>query len=203
MPSEPYLPLLPQEDPLAPQGPAAASPANDPAANSQPARKDPLLEIAVIVGAALLLAFILKSYVAEAYMVRGESMRPTFLDGQRVMVQKVFYEIERGDIIIFASKLDLNKDLIKRVIGLPGERIQIRNGRVFINGRELEEDYINKKDPAPYENHAEVIPPDTYYVLGDNRQHSQDSRVFHGVDRALIKGKVILLFWPPQKIRSF
>ncbi len=202
MPSEPSLPHLPQEDRPVHQGPAEASSAIDPAAIPRPARKDPLLEIAVIVGAALLLAIVLNSYVAQAYMIRGESMRPTFLDGQRVMVQKVFYTIERGDIIIFTSKLDPNKDLIKRVIGLPGERIQIKNGRVFIDGREIE-DFIKKSDPPAYENHEEVIPPDTYYVLGDNRQHSQDSRVFHGVDRALIKGKVILRFWPPQEVHSY
>jgi signal peptidase I len=168
--------------------------------------KNPLLEAFVLVLLALVLALSLKTYVAEAYEIKGRSMMPTFHNGERVVVLKAFYQIERGDIIIFSPRHDPTKDLIKRVIGLPGDRIRIEDNRVYINDspEPLVEDYIRSDlYPAGRGVHVETVGPSEYYVLGDNRGDSQDSRGFHGVPAENIKGKVILRWWPVHEIRSF
>lgn len=168
-------------------------------------KQDSLLEVAVVVLLALVLALLVKTYVAEAYMIRGDSMFPTFKDGQRVMVQKVLYgDVMRGDVIIFSSKDDPRKDLIKRVIGLPGENIKVIDGEVYINEERLEEDYVQEFSGRRYEHYGpEFIPRDKVFVLGDNRPASQDSRVFDAVDGSLVKGKVVLRWWPFEELRAF
>ena len=167
-------------------------------------KQDSLLEVAVVVLLALVLALLLKTYVAEAYMIRGSSMEPTFRDGQRVMVQKAFFEIERGDVIIFASKEDPRKDLIKRVIALPGERVEVIDGHPYVNDKRFQENYITEYGSYRQDRYGPlVIPSDQYFVLGDNRPESQDSRVFDAVEGTLIKGKVILRWWPFEELRSF
>jgi signal peptidase I len=157
----------------------------------------------VVVLAALLLALLLKVYVAEAYQIRGSSMETTFEDGERVMVQKIFYTIERGDIVIFSSKEDPRKDLIKRVIGLPGDVIRIEDGEVFINGEKLQEDYASVESYRHESYGPRKVAPNTYFVLGDNRDQSLDSRIFDSIDHSAIKGKVILRWWPFQKVHTF
>jgi signal peptidase I len=158
-------------------------------------------EVAVVVLLALFSALLLKVYVAEAYEIRGKSMEDTFHQDERVMVLKVLYEIRRGDIIIFASSENPRKDLIKRVIGLPGDRVEVRDGDVFVNGEKLEEPYA-RRTTRP-ERFVERVKPGKYFVLGDNRPDSQDSRVFHAIDAASIKGKVVLRWWPLGKFDSF
>ena len=173
--------------------------------NSGKRKQDSLLEVAVVVLLALVLALLVKTYVAEAYMIRGDSMFPTFKDGQRVMVQKVLYgDVMRGDVIIFASKDDPRKDLIKRVIGLPGENIKVIDGEVYINEERLEEDYVQEFSGRRYEHYGpEFIPRNKVFVLGDNRPASQDSRVFDAIDDSLVKGKVVLRWWPFEELRAF
>ena len=165
------------------------------------------LEALVLVFTALLLALTLKSYVAEAYEIKGSSMEPTFQSGQRVVLLKAFYEIGRGDIVIFTSTEDENKDLIKRVVGLPGEHIRIVGDKVLINGKVLEEDYVGKSARDPYGRYhrsiEEVMGPGEFFVLGDNRGDSHDSRRFHGVPVHKIKGKVIVRWWPMGELESF
>jgi signal peptidase I len=135
--------------------------------------------------------------VAEAYEIRGRSMLPTFEEDQRVMILKVLYEIRRGDIIIFSSA---GKDLIKRVIGLPGDRVEVRGGAVYVNGQKLDEPYLRSTTPRPT---SEVVPPGKYFVLGDNRPDSLDSRDFHAIGAPAIRGKVVLRWWPPGKFGAF
>ena len=144
-----------------------------------PARKRGLLErcyrsavaeIVVLVLLAFTLAMTTKTYVVEAYEIKGRSMVPTFDDGQRVVVLKLFSDIQRGDIVIFSSQDDPGKDLIKRVIALPGERIQIRKGLVRINGKVLKEGYLEDKDYGLYDAEIdEEVGLGQIYVLGDNR----------------------------------
>ena len=187
-------------DPLA-FDPSAFQSAEEGHAPRSPSR-DSILEVAVVVLVALFLALLLKVYVAEAYMIRGKSMKPTFGDGQRVMVQKVLYEIERGDIIIFSSKNDPNKDLIKRVVGLPGDKVLVKgNGVVLVNGDVVQESYIRK---GSRDRHGPVVVEEsTYFVLGDNRPESQDSRTFDSIEADSIKGKVILRWWPLDDLETF
>ena len=154
---------------------------------------------------ALLLALTLKTYVAEAYEIKGSSMLPTFSNGERVVVLKTFYDIRRGDVVIFSSKEDPTKDLIKRIVGLPGEEIVIRDGQVLIDGKPLEEEYLGDEwhYTEAHHNSRLKMGPNQYYVLGDNRGDSHDSRGFRGVPVENIKGKVVVRWWPLEEIRSF
>lgn len=163
-----------------------------------------ILEACALVLVALVLALTLKTYVAEAYEIKGRSMEPTFHNGERVVVLKAFYEIHRHDIVVFASSEDPSKDLVKRVVGLPGETVRVVGGRVFVNGKELEETYIRDFRPGFGDVVYEAkVPPEHYYVLGDNRPDSHDSRYFHAVPAASIRGKVVLRLWPPKALRGF
>jgi signal peptidase I len=163
------------------------------------------LEALMLVLSAFLLALTLKTYVAEAYEIKGRSMEETFSDGQRVVVLKAFYALQRGDIVVFASSEDPGKDLIKRVVGLPGEVVQIRRGGVYINGKRLEEDYLKPNARGRYETTREPVrlDPNCYYVLGDNRPDSHDSRYFGEVPKGSIKGKVVVRWWPFSMFKSF
>ncbi len=158
-------------------------------------RRIGVLEALALVCVAFAIALLLRGYVAEAYEVKGRSMEPTFLHGQRVVVLKVLYEIERHDIVVFGSTEDPTKNLIKRVIGLEGDRVEIRAGAVYVNGEELEERYI--EHPAPLEWHPEItVPAGSFYVLGDNRPDSHDSRVFRAIPEEKLRGKVVFRLWP-------
>ncbi len=153
---------------------------------------------------AFVLALSLKTYVAEAYEIKGRSMEPTFHHGERVVVLKVFYEIRRHDIVVFSSAEDPTKDLVKRVVGLPGETIRVAGGKVYIDGKPLEEDYARHFPPGAGETiYEDKVPPGHYYVLGDNRPDSHDSRYFHAVPASRIRGKVVLRWWPPGALRGF
>ena len=182
----------------------AASDTEEP--TGAPRERSGLLEAFVLVLIALVLALTLKTYVAKAYEIKGKSMEPTFSNGQRVVVLKAFYEIQREDVIVFASSEDASKDLIKRVVGLPGETIKVTGGQVFINGRKLEEDYQTRHDferevrESPRE---EIIPQGHYYVLGDNRPDSHDSRSFESIPQDSIRGKVVIRWWPFGQFKAF
>ncbi len=178
-----------------------------------------IIETALLV----VLVFLAVRASLQNYLVEGYSMLPNLDDSQHVLVNKLAYaEIDmdrltdfipfvdaeegdvqqvfggpqRGDIIVFESPSGVGNDLIKRVIGLPGEQVEIAQGRVYINGRLLHEPYIRE---AWSDDHAAVVVPERhYYVLGDNRSSSQDSRtVYVGmVPRELIVGKALLRYWP-------
>jgi len=180
---------------------------------AEPARKRGLLErcyrsavaeIVVLVLLAFTLAMTTKTYVVEAYEIKGRSMVPAFDDGQRVVVLKLFSDIQRGDIVIFSSQDDPGKDLIKRVIALPGERIQIRKGIVRINGKVLKEGYLEDKDYGLYDAEIdEEVGSGQIYVLGDNRDDSHDSRRFGSVSEESLKGKVVVRWWPFHEVKTF
>ncbi len=161
-------------------------------------------EIVVLVLLAFTLAMTTKTYVVEAYEIKGRSMVPTFDDGQRVVVLKLFSDIQRGDIVIFSSQDDPGKDLIKRVIALPGEQIQIRKGIVRINGKVLKEGYLEDKDYGLYDAEIdEEVGLGQIYVLGDNRDDSHDSRRFGSVSEESMKGKVVVRWWPFHEVKTF
>jgi signal peptidase I len=186
--------------------PAEDAPLAIPAGASTRKREDRggLVEALVLVLIALVLALTLKTYVAEAYEIKGKSMEGTFKNGQRVVVLKSFFDVARGDIIVFASCEDPSKDLIKRVVGLPGETVSIRAGRVYIDGRELEEEYIDAEHRSYRDPPREwLVPSGRYFVLGDNRPDSHDSRYFKSIPAESIKGKVVARWWPFSEVRSF
>jgi len=161
-----------------------------------------VVESLVLVIVALVLALSLKTYVAEAYEIKGKSMQDTFMNGQRVVVLKCFYSIERGDIVVFASKDDPSKDLIKRVVGLPGETVRLVGGQLFVNGEKIKESYalhgVGEMGGGPWR-----IPGNHYFVLGDNRPDSHDSRFFDAISAESIKGKVVVRWWPLSELSAF
>ena len=157
--------------------------------------------IAIIVGA-LLVALVIKATLIQAFYIPSESMVPQLHIGDRVLVNKLSYrmhDINRGDIVVFErpkGETDPRiKDLIKRVIGLPGETIEARDGKVLINDRLLSEPYL---PPGVTTTNLprQLIPPDHYFVMGDNRSNSRDSRVFRAIAEDLIVGRAFIRVWP-------
>jgi signal peptidase I len=126
-------------------------------------------------------------------------MEPNFHDGQFLVVNKLVYLLhppERGDVIVFVPPNSEARDFIKRVIGLPGDRVQVLNGRVFINGESLQEPY--PLNAASYTFSSMTVPADEYFVLGDNRNNSSDSHSWGTVPLKKIIGKAWVTYWPPQ-----
>ncbi len=146
-----------------------------------------------------LVIFLLIRFAVQNFRIEGYSMEPNFHDGQFLFVNKIEYMLhppERGDVIVFVPPNNSSKDFIKRVIGLPGDRIEIVNGRVFINGEELIETY--PLNAGSYSMGAVTVPPDEYFVLGDNRNYSSDSHSWGPVSVKKIIGKAWISYWPPQ-----
>lgn len=155
-----------------------------------------------IIAAALLAAFLIKTYAMQTFYIPSSSMEHTLEINDRVLVNKLAYrfdEVHRGDIVVFERPpLETNtsiKDLIKRVIALPGDTIESREGAVYLNGQPLSEPYLAPGTPTrnlP----AKTIPPGHLFVMGDNRTDSEDSRVFGPIERDLVVGKASLRIWP-------
>jgi signal peptidase I len=137
----------------------------------------------------------------QTYEVFQTSMEPNFHEGQRVVVSKVAYwsavgEPERGDVIIFEAPYGSDDDFIKRIIGLPGDTVEVKDQAVYVNSVKLDEPYIH--DPPRYTMAAVVVPEGSYFVMGDNRNHSNDSHHGWYVEREDIHGKAWLSTWPPK-----
>lgn len=159
-----------------------------------------LLRDVVEAGVMALILFVLLQATIQNTVVEGQSMEPTLVSGQRLLVNKLAYrfsEPERGDIVVINSPRGTSEKLIKRIVGLPGETIELRGGRVYINGRLLAERYHPSVGMRPYP--PTMIPPDHYFLLGDNRDHSGDSRIWGSVPRDLIVGPVWVSVWPPDR----
>src|SRR5919107_915334 len=150
---------------------------------------------------ALLVAALFVVFVMQPVKVEGTSMLPRLHDGERIFVNKLVYyhlpKLERGDIVVFWYPDDPDKSYIKRVIGLPGELMEIRDGIIYVNGQELKEPYIEPERNVTRLNHAPVlIKPHYYFVAGDNRDQSYDSRSWGLVPEKYIYGKALLRYWP-------
>ncbi len=142
-------------------------------------------------------------FLYQPVKVEGTSMMPSLDDQERIFVNKYVYRLEpiqRGDIVVFRYPRDPSKSFIKRVIGLGGDRIRIDSGEVFVNGEALEEDYV----PGAYADQRSypetVVPPNSYFVLGDHRTMSNDSRDFGPVNIGYIYGKAVFGYWPMDKM---
>ena len=148
---------------------------------------------------AVVLAMIIRTFVVELYLVDGPSMRPTLQHAQRLVVNKFIYHFrapEKGEVLIFRYPKDPSRDFIKRVIAVPGDTIEVKDGNVFVNGELQNEDYILSKCRGDYP--KSTIPEGHIFVMGDNRNNSEDSRFpdVGFVPFDLIKGKAMLVFWP-------
>ncbi len=183
-------------------------------------RKSLVREYAEAIVVAILLALVIRTLVVQAFTIPSGSMMDTLLVGDYILVNKFLYGPEvpftdlhlpgiraprRGDIIVFKYPQDEKRDFIKRVIGTPGDVVQVRGHRVLVNGKSLVEPYTKLIDttvredasycPYAYACEPTKVPADSYFVMGDNRDNSQDSRYWGFVKRDKIKGKAFLIYW--------
>jgi signal peptidase I len=163
------------------------------------------VEWVVFIAVALGIALLIKTFLFQAFFIPSESMVPTLKVHDRVLVNKLSYKthpIHRGDIVVFTrppNEPNDIKDLVKRVIGLPGDTVEGRNGHIYINGRLLEEPYLPRGTiTETFE--PRVIPANSIWVMGDNRGNSADSRVFGPIKESTVVGRVFLRIWPLSRI---
>ena len=185
-------------------------------------RKSVLREYAEAIGIAIILALVIRTLVVQAFTIPSGSMMDTLLIGDYILVNKFLYgpeipftdwrvpglrDPQRGDIIVFRYPQDEKRDFIKRIVAGPGERVVIRGEEVIVDGRSLEEPYV-RENTSPLGHTGQpgycgyaygceplVVPPDSYFVMGDNRDNSQDSRYWGFVRREAIRGKAFLIYW--------
>ena len=151
---------------------------------------------------AAVLSLVIITFVVQAFYIPSGSMEPTLMINDRILVAKFLYRfepIQRGDVIVFRYPLNPQRDFVKRVMGLPGDRAQLKEGVVYISGQRIsEKGYTIKPDFGNYGPVA--VPQGEYFVLGDNRNNSEDSRFFGYVPRGNIIGKAVFIYWPPPRI---
>ena len=163
-----------------------------------------LLQTLVFAIAIFLFIYLL---ILQPHKIKGASMEPNFPDAEYLLTDKVTYrfkEPQRGDVVVFKAPINQDEEFIKRIIGLPGESVSIKDNHVYINGKKLSESYLDEKlttTPGAFSLEARevVVPSGQYFVLGDNRPHSSDSRAWGFVTKDKITGRAWLTYWPPQK----
>ena len=160
-------------------------------------------QIIAVVLIAVGVFFVLRATV-QSFIVVGSSMEPTLDDGDRIIVNKMVYHLrdpKAGEVIVFHPPTGRTVDFIKRIIAGPGDTIEVKDGRVWVNGVALNEPYI--MSPPGYNLKEEQIPPGQYFVLGDNRNNSNDSHSWGTVPRENIIGEATILLWPPGVIPQY
>jgi signal peptidase I len=176
-----------------------------PRTTEQP-QENPWVETLKTLVTAGILAIGIRTFVAEARYIPSESMLPTLEVHDRLIIEKISYHFKdpkRGDVVVFNPTEILQQQnykdaFIKRVIGLPGDTVQVKGGHVYVNGKQLEEDYINQ---APdYEYGPVTVPENHYLVFGDNRNNSYDSHYWGFVPREKLVGKAFVRFWPFNRV---
>jgi signal peptidase I len=190
-----------------------------PVAAAKPRKKSLVREYGEAIVVAILLALVIRAFVVQAFTIPSGSMMDTLLIGDYILVNKFLYGPEipltdtrlpgfrdpvRGDIIVFKYPNDETRDFIKRIVAVGGETVQVRDNRVFINAQPLVEPYVRSGSiPSTPSGHCGylygceplVVPPGSYFVMGDNRDNSQDSRYWGFVKREKIRGKAFLIYW--------
>lgn len=150
----------------------------------------------------IVVIYTLVNLASARFIVDGPSMQPNFETGQFVLVSRVNYlvsEPQRGDVVVFKYPGNPQEDYIKRVIGTSGDTVEIRDTQVYVNGVQLDEPYINEPClPSRCPDNVWELGADEFFVMGDNRNHSSDSRAFGPVKRDLIIGEALIRYWPPQ-----
>ena len=179
---------------------------NKPSQSSK--QENPWVELAQTVVTAVILAFGIRTFVAEARYIPSSSMEPTLEINDRLIIEKLSYHFRepvRGDVVVFnpteaLKAQDFHDAFIKRIIGLPGETVEVKGGQVYVNGEEITEKYI-AEDPN-YDYGPVVVPQEEYLVLGDNRNNSYDSHYWGFVPKDKIIGKAFVRFWPFNRLGS-
>lgn len=191
--------------------------------NEVESEKSLVREVVETIILALILAFALRTFVIQAFYIPSGSMENTLLPGDMILVNKFIYyftDIKRGDIIVFKYPNDPSKDYIKRVVGLPGDNLEIKNGDVYINDKFYDEKYTKEKAADDMIMHAHIersgdakttgasvsaqskikVPEGKLFVMGDNRNNSQDSRFWGYLSQSSLKGKALVIYWPLSRI---
>ena len=202
--------------------PARASvPADRPSPVEQPTPVDPrarrrrlIIEYAIIAIVAVLVAVLVQAYIVKPYRIPSESMENTLMPGDRVFVNRFIYhfkDVNRGNVVVFKSPSD-GTVLIKRVIGLPGNVISLKDGSVYVDGKKLDEPYVRTDAGAPeptepFDNGEPwdlqkpyTVPAGNYFMMGDNRTNSGDSREFGPVSQNALIGEAFFIYWPLNRI---
>lgn len=158
-------------------------------------------DIILIVGAAFVLALLIQQFLVKPFGIPSESMEPTLLKGDRVLVNRLAYrfgEPQRGDIVVFRPPLG-EEDYIKRIVAVGGDTVEVRSGKLYLNGVAQDESYLKEQHVlGRYE--ELLVPEGSYFMMGDNRNNSGDSRVFGPVEKGAILGKAFLLYWPIGRV---
>lgn len=165
-----------------------------------------LVETFVIAGAIFVVVY---AFLFRPFQVNGQSMFPNYKNGEYILTNLIALRlspIQRGEVIVFKSPTDKEKDFIKRVIGLPSETVMVKTGYVYVNGKKLDETYLPsdfKTYPGSFmiEGKEVTVPQDNYFVLGDNRDFSSDSREWGFVSKDKLIGKSLLVYWPLSDMR--
>lgn len=166
------------------------------------------LEIIEIVVFSISIFLFLYLLVIQPHKIKGSSMEPNFHDGQYLLTDKISYrfnEPQAGDVVVFKAPPDYRDEYIKRIIAVPGEQISIKNGKVFKNGNIFEEEYLpndiyTNAGKFAEEGEALTVPTQSFFVMGDNREHSLDSRNFGFVSIDKITGRAWFIYWPPTDV---
>jgi signal peptidase I len=186
-----------EEDPSAPD-------LTSPKARPRPSFTRWLIEILLTLIAAAVLAFAIKAWVLEARQIPSTSMEQTLLVGDRVLVEKLSYRLRapvRPDVVVFDAEDAPGGAIIKRVIAVAGQRVDIRDGVVYIDGQRIIEPYVNSRYPDHYDADAEsLVPTGTVFVMGDNRANSNDSRYIGPVPLSSIIGRAFAIYWPLDRL---
>ncbi len=168
--------------------------------------ENPVVEIIKTLATAFILAIGIRTLVAEARYIPSSSMEPTLEINDRLIIEKVSYRFQkpqRGDVVVFSPTDKLREQnfkdaFIKRVIGLPGDKVEVRGGKVYVNGQAIREKYI--EEAPEYKYGPVTVPKDQYLVLGDNRNNSYDSHYWGFVPRENLIGRAVVRFWPFNRL---
>ena len=159
---------------------------------------------------AVAIAVVIRTFLIAPFKIPSGSMRPTLMEGDRILVTKILYRVrspQRGDIVVFRSPENPKRPFIKRLIGLGGDHIEIRDGRIILNGQlttlpVISQNYYYNQGAYGQEKQVIDVPPNSYFVLGDNSASSQDSRFWGFVPKRFMIGKALYIFWPPWRMRQ-
>jgi len=187
-----------------------------------PKKKSVIRDWAESIIIAFFLALVIRAFLVQAFKIPTGSMRMTLIEGDLILVNKFIYGAKvpftnlrlpelrspkRGDVVVFIYPEDKDKDFIKRLVGLPGDTVEIKGGSIYVNDKPVPEPIFNQ---IYYYNQGQfglagekiVVPPDAYFVLGDNSATSKDSRYWGFVPKNNLLGQAMVIYWPPQRIRT-
>lgn len=164
-----------------------------------------ILQVIVFAVAIFLFVYLL---ILQPHKIKGHSMDPNFEDGEFILTDKVSYRLgdpEHGDVVVFKAPPDFQEEFIKRIIGVPGDKVKVQNNHVFVNGKQIDEtEYLEASVPVSagtftVEGVEVTVTPGNYLVMGDNRPNSYDGRYFGLISKDKITGKAWISYWPPKR----